>query len=264
MTVTVAELKPMTPEGVDKFTFTAGEKVRYWIKVINTGFFPASPKDVYLLFGPKGGPLRRIATIRTGWIGGAGPGGEEIHTYDYTIPTSTSPGYYWIGARTEEDTEAVVREIQIAEPVPPGVSRLDIKTLPSGATIYVDGKKVGTSPIMVDVVPGTHDIKIELSGYKVEEAVGAEVISEDTVRATVSMEEVKTVVVSLKPIKPTAELWKSAWFWGLAGLGVGAVLAVKKKPEYVRRAKEVVKPYAERAKKVVKPYAERVVGAVKR
>jgi len=261
MAVTVAELKTMTPEGVEKSTFTAGEKVRYWIKVINTGFLPASPKDVYLYFGPKGGPLQRIATIRTGWIGGAGPGGEEIHTYDYTIPAGTSTGFYWAGARTEEDTEAVIREIQIVEPAPPGMGRLDIKTSPSGATIYVDGKIVGKSPIMVDVSPGTHDIKVELSGYKIKEAVGAEVISEDTVRADVGLGEVKTVVVTLEP---TAALWKSAWFWGLAGLGVGAVLAVRKKPEYVRRVREAVRPYAERAREVVRPYAERVVGAVRR
>ena len=250
MTVTVAELEILTSQGVKKSTFTAGEKIKYWIRVINTGFLPASPKDVYLYFGPRGGPLQRIATIRTGWIGGAGPGGEETHEYIYTIPESTPAGFYWAGARTEEDTEAVIREIKIVEPPAPGKGRLDIKTSPSGAIIYVDGKLVGTSPRIVDVDPGTHDIKVVLEGYKIKEATGAEVISEDTVRADVGLGEVKTVVVTLEP---TAALWKSAWFWGLMGLGVGAILAIKKKPEYVRKAKEAIRPYA-----------ERIAGAVRR
>jgi len=255
MTVTVAEIRTMTPEGVEKSVFTAGEKLRYWIKVVNTGFLPATPKDVYLYFGVKGGTLQRIATIRTGWIGGAGPGGEEIHTYDYEIPSSTSPGFYWVGARTEEDTSAVIREIQVTEPPTPGTGRLDISTKPSGATIYVDGQIVGRSPVLVDVSPGSHDIKVELSGYKIKEAVGAEVISEDTVRASVNLGEVKTVVISLEP---KTSLLRSAWTWGLLGIGLGAMLALKKKPEYVKAIKERAPEYLGRAKE----YAGKLAGAI--
>jgi len=230
-TVTATELKAMTKDGVEKYDFTAGETLRYWVKIKNTGLLPAMPKDVYLFFGPKGGPLQRVATIRTGWIS---PWGEETHTYDYVIPTSTPAGFYWIGAKTEEDTTTIVREIRVFEPAPPGMGRLDIKTNPSGATIYVDGVKVGVSPIMVDVDPGTHDIRVELSGYKVKEAFGAEVISEDTVRTSVGPDETKTVVITLEP---SPVLWRSAMMWGLAGLALGAGVALlkKKRPEYIQR-----------------------------
>jgi hypothetical protein len=254
MTVIVSDLKTMTPQGIEKSTFSAGETIRIWMRVVNTGFLPAAPKTVYVYWG-QGNTARLIGSFRTGWIGGAGPGGEEIHTYDYKIPEATPTGVYFVGARTEEQDEMIIRTIQVVEPVSPTMGRLDIKTQPSGAKIYVDGQYAGVAPVMVDVKPGTHDIRVELEDYKVKDAQGADVISDDTVRASVNAGEVKTVVITLEPSKP---IWKSAWFWGLMGIGAGAVIAMKKRPEYVRRAREYIGRGIERVRPVVERGVERI------
>lgn len=44
---------------------------------------------------------------------------------------------------------------------------LDINTTPMGATIYIDGKNIGTTPrILNNILIGQHDVKLEKNGYK--------------------------------------------------------------------------------------------------
>jgi hypothetical protein len=46
------------------------------------------------------------------------------------------------------------------------VSSVEVDTFPSGATVYLDGKMVGQSPIVInDVYSGNHFIKVEKEGY---------------------------------------------------------------------------------------------------
>jgi formylglycine-generating enzyme len=58
------------------------------------------------------------------------------------------------------------------------VGELAMSSEPSGATVYLDGKKVGKTPTVVSKVPpGRHRIRLEKEGfepYAVEEEVGAE------------------------------------------------------------------------------------------
>ena len=185
--------------------------------------------------------------------------------YDYIIPADLSTGTYYIAARTSDEdgySTAIMKQVIITSPIEPGYAQINVDSEPFGATVYINGERRGTTPYSAQVPPGVYDIKVEKEGYKVKE-IRANVgqVMDDVWRVFVKEGE---VVGATFILEPEVSLWKSAWFWGLAGLGVGAVLAVKKKPEYVRRAKEVVKPYAERAREVVKPYAERVVGAVRR
>ena len=43
---------------------------------------------------------------------------------------------------------------------------LDVKVLPKGATIILDGKKIGSAPVKgYSVKPGAHEIKLEKNGY---------------------------------------------------------------------------------------------------
>ena len=43
---------------------------------------------------------------------------------------------------------------------------LDVKVLPKGATVILDGKKIGSAPVKgYSVKPGIHEIKLEKNGY---------------------------------------------------------------------------------------------------
>ena len=174
--------------------------------------------------------------------------------YDYIVPAHLSTGAYYIGARTEDEggyNTALMKQIIVTSPITPGYAQINVDSEPMGAVVYINGERRGTTPYSAQVAPGVYDIKVEKEGYKVKE-IRANVgeVMDDTWRVYVKEGE---VVGATFVLEPKVSLWKSAWFWGLAGLGVGAVLAAKKKPEYVRRAREVVRPYA-----------ERVVGAVRR
>ena len=43
---------------------------------------------------------------------------------------------------------------------------LDVKVLPRGANVFLDGKKIGSAPVKgYPVKPGVHEIKLEKNGY---------------------------------------------------------------------------------------------------
>ena len=43
---------------------------------------------------------------------------------------------------------------------------LDVKVLPRGADVFLDGKKIGSAPVKgYSVKPGVHEIKLEKNGY---------------------------------------------------------------------------------------------------
>lgn len=46
-----------------------------------------------------------------------------------------------------------------------GKGHLIINTIPAGASVSVNGSSIGTSPVTVDVDPGTYAISISLAGY---------------------------------------------------------------------------------------------------
>jgi hypothetical protein len=61
--------------------------------------------------------------------------------------------------RTAE--QLVARLWRAVEPV----AALKVTSTPAGATVEVDGKVVGLTPIEVDIDPGAHEIRVALAGY---------------------------------------------------------------------------------------------------
>ena len=57
-------------------------------------------------------------------------------------------------------------------PIPPGTaagqgtSRLRAETVPHGATLLVDGKRVGVTPASLSLAPGKHELVLSLPGYE--------------------------------------------------------------------------------------------------
>lgn len=51
-------------------------------------------------------------------------------------------------------------------PGPLDMARLQVKVDPRGAAVQVDGQFVGTTPLTLELSPGRHDIRVELSGFE--------------------------------------------------------------------------------------------------
>ena len=65
---------------------------------------------------------------------------------------------------------------------------LDVNTRPAGATVFLDGKPIGVTPISVpEVKVGSHAIHVELLGYKSISAT-IDVAAGQTARFTVTLE----------------------------------------------------------------------------
>jgi hypothetical protein len=50
---------------------------------------------------------------------------------------------------------------QLAEP-----AQLEVKSLPCGASVYVDGLYRGNTPLHLELEPGTYDVRVEMDGYE--------------------------------------------------------------------------------------------------
>ncbi len=53
----------------------------------------------------------------------------------------------------------------VTEPAPAPAASLSVTTNPDGATVYVDGKARGATPVEIAVAPGEHRVRIEKDGY---------------------------------------------------------------------------------------------------
>jgi hypothetical protein len=51
-------------------------------------------------------------------------------------------------------------------PVPPTTGTLAVSSTPSGASVSVDGKSVGTTPASIPLAAGTHTLTLSLAGYQ--------------------------------------------------------------------------------------------------
>ena len=263
MTVEITKINRLAVDGIpyepgETITIAPQSKVVFNVRVENKGLLTAMPKKVFVGI-LREGRWEETYVGDTTWLY-PWPYYEN-HDYAYTVPPDLTPGYYKLGIRTEEMNYYLTVDAYMEEPITPGLGRLEVQSRPTGAMVYINGQLEGSTPVIEDVPSGDYRVRVSMKGYKVKDIIGAysRIEDEAIVRVYSGQRSIVTFV-----LEEEVSLWKSAWFWGLMGLGVGAVLAVKKKPEYVRRAKEVVKPYAERAREVVKPYAERVVGVVRR
>jgi len=82
---------------------------------------------------------------------------------------------------------------------PSTVARLTVETHPSGATVYVDGSRAGTSPVTLDVSEGYHEISAELAGYMLKNCVNS-TKTDSMCRVYCKAGEVTHVVLELEQI----------------------------------------------------------------
>ena len=94
-----------------------------------------------------------------------------MHGKDITIPQGTEITAYINGDFNLDRTKFVSSSANAATPVAGGPSNdalaaVEIKSVPDGADITVDGKFVGSTPSTVRMQPGDHKISIQKSGFK--------------------------------------------------------------------------------------------------
>jgi hypothetical protein len=90
----------------------------------------------------------------------------------------------------------MVREVaEFERSVTALVGRLEVKVEPAGASVMVDGKNVGVSPLPEPLLlaPGDHEVKVEFEGYRPE-----------TRKVRVTSRGREEVMVDLAPLPPPA------------------------------------------------------------
>lgn len=91
----------------------------------------------------------------------------------------------------------------------PNQGTLKITTVPSGATIEIDGEKVGKSPLTVNVAPGTHEVKAVI-----------DLFGEATAQVKVERGKTHSVTMELAPYKYRFKGWKEGFLYPV-GITVG-------------------------------------------
>ena len=106
-------------------------------------------------------------------------GGADIYVNDSYKGNSTWRGNLATGAYVFEARKAGHRPTQLNQEIratattqsytlaapTPILGTLDIQSTPSNAAVYVDGQHVGDTPLMVDVLVGSHTINVKRDGY---------------------------------------------------------------------------------------------------
>ncbi len=92
------------------------------------------------------------------------------------------------------DDEIQEKAEQLAQDMRAIVAKLEIRVSPSGATVVLDGREVGTSPIAAALIvgPGEHEIVVSLEGHETERRV-VRLVSGESREAVFSLEETATV-----------------------------------------------------------------------
>jgi tetratricopeptide (TPR) repeat protein len=101
------------------------------------------------------------------------------------------------------------------EAAQPKTARLTIDSIPQGAVVYLSGiERQGVTPLEIEVLPGSHDIRLELQGYEgSSRTIG--VAAGDLRTFDFRLSSTEVVVVEEASVAP----------WVLGGLGVSSGIA---------------------------------------
>lgn len=97
----------------------------------------------------------------------------------------------------------------------PKTARLTIDSIPQGAVVYLGGiERQGVTPLEIEVLPGSHDIRLELQGYE-DSSRTIGVAAGDLRTFDFRLSSTEVVVVEEASVAP----------WVLGGLGVSSGIA---------------------------------------
>jgi hypothetical protein len=91
-----------------------------------------------------------------------GEGGPQVVDDAAVLPTEREPS-----PRTSNPESEEARAVTPADRVPPGATSMEVISRPAGAQVYVDGRLVGKTPLVLpEVNPGDHAVQIALPGHQ--------------------------------------------------------------------------------------------------
>ena len=64
------------------------------------------------------------------------------------------------------EVEGLGKEQYVQIKLKPGWSNLSFSSFPDNAEVFVDGKKIGSTPLTEKVVAGSHEVAYKYPGYK--------------------------------------------------------------------------------------------------
>lgn len=121
-------------------------------------------------------------------------------------------------------------QLQLAER---GLQQMTVRSVPSGATVSVDGRPRGVTPWTGDLVPGEHTISVTLRGYDDLEQV-VQLPAEEAIDVDLALKRAAPTPSALPPPEPPppppeTEVSVGPWTYailgaGLAGVGAGVGL----------------------------------------
>ncbi|MFA9454057.1 MAG: PEGA domain-containing protein [Candidatus Aminicenantaceae bacterium] len=97
--------------------------------------------------------------------------------------------------------------------------RLRVRTTPAGARVFLDNRDLGPSPVTRSVGPGSHELRLEMQGYRPEKKT-IEVQADAELTYTLYASETVTVKISVSP-------WAEVF---LDGKSIGVIPPVKDVP----------------------------------
>ena len=160
-----------------------------------------------------------------------------------------TPGDYVIAARTSDEQNTHTVNLTLTAPAPPGKAMLNVSTKPSGASIYINEKYVGISPISLPLDPGTYKVKAVIKGYEFKGCDGGQTGAGYCV-VTLKAGESKPLTINL--VKPPTPWWQDALKYGLVGAGIGLVGLMLMRSGAAGKISEVVVPIYQKSKEVAK------------
>lgn len=148
--------------------------------------------------------------------------------FDYTLPTSISPGIsHRIEALEQDQIIPASTEFTVTSPAQPGQRNVSFSSVPEGAQIYIADAYYGNTPITVPLVAGVHAIKAVYSGQ--EQSRNIQVVSgTGTMSVTFTFSQTA-------PFDFGQWLSDNKWTVGGALISAGVLYLIVKKPATVKR-----------------------------
>lgn len=145
---------------------TVGQTVTVRIWVQSDYFDVGTPYDVQVFTSTSGnsGTWEAI-TSRPGWISWWGE--FEIGSVNLSMGAA---GVIYVGAKDKGESEPnnpnYFDTIEVIPPITPGYGYVVVKTVPSGASAYIDGIYKGVTPRSTEIAVGNHTLRVVKEGYK--------------------------------------------------------------------------------------------------
>jgi hypothetical protein len=213
---------------VTESRINVGQNVTVNVWIQSDYFDVGTPYDVEVFISKTGSIGTWVSvTSRPGVI----PWWGEFRLDPIVISLPES-GNIYVGAKDkgepDPDTPAYYDIVEVIPPIAPGYGLLIVRSLPSGAGVFVDGVYKGVTPRDLQSPIGNHTLRIKKEGYK-------EIIE------TITIAE-QSITTRSHTLETEGDIWETVWKYApyvALAAGGAIVLWVALTPRGQRSGKEI-------------------------